>query len=333
MDPVLPTSDETNLLTAMLAGSVSAVAQSVLTYPFEYYKTTSQIENKALIKAPHQIPMNSIRPLFTGCMALATGNVLKASTRFLIFNKFSNFMANDSGQTSAPRVVVAGLLTGAVETVWVIPFENIKTRMIENSMYKQGFQTNLPSYVTAETNRSKITKRPTGPLNYRKEYIDFYNKNPSTTFFKIIKEIYLTKGLSGFKQGSLITIFRQSMNSMVWFSTYNFLQQFIDPSRESITEIELMGMGIASSCAVVATTQPIDLLKTRMQTKNYRLIYRDIMTCTIKIFMEEGALKLWSGWLPRLLKVSCSSSVTLITYDYVQKGLNYMVDIKPFAAE
>ncbi|GMG60178.1 unnamed protein product [Ambrosiozyma monospora] len=119
---------------------------------------------------------------------------------------------------------------------------------------------------------------------------------------------------------------------MVWYSSYNSFQQLIDPTRDSITELELLGMGFASSCAVVAITQPIDLLKTRMQTRDYRIIYRDVMTCTLKIFMEEGIKKFWAGWFPRLVKVSCSSSVTLITYNFVTKGVKQLSDIKPFAA-
>ncbi|KAH3663598.1 hypothetical protein OGAPHI_004999 [Ogataea philodendri] len=314
-----PLQDNTDLLSAMIAGSGAAVVQTVLTYPFEYLKTTTQITNKALTSIKYDIPTHNLRSLFVGCGGLAGGNALKASSRFLIFNQLSETMGTYGGKTTAPQVVVAGLMTGFLETLVVIPFENIKTRMIENSMETHGYKLPIPNYYPSaqadKTEKHRLTKRPgeSKLVNPRQKYIEYYRANPSTTFLRAVKEIYETAGLSGFKRGSLITIFRQVMNSMVWFSTYNFLQQFIDPTRDSITDLELMGMGVASSCAVVAITQPIDVVKTRMQTKNYKPIYRDIMTLIVKTFMQEGARKLWSGWMPRLVKVSCSSSVTLMT--------------------
>ncbi|VEU20840.1 DEKNAAC101778 [Brettanomyces naardenensis] len=348
MDPLPQPNDNTDLLTAMLAGATAGAFQTVATYPFEYLKTSAQIQNSILMSKPPATTM-SFRPMYTGCTALAIGNALKASTRMFLFNSFSDFMATENGTTTAPRVVVAGMMTGFVETLWVIPFENIKTRMIENNLYKEGMRMAVPK-VVAESKLSsspqlKTTKRPGNSpeaifavpktkaiSESRLKAIEYYSKHPSTKFSTIIKEIYHTQGLSGFKQGSLITIFRQCMNSMVWFSAYSSLQQVIDPNRDSISELELLGMGFASSCAVVATTQPIDLIKTRMQSKNYRLFYRDAMTCVFKVFMEEGLRKFWSGWFPRLVKVSCSSSVTLVTYEVTVKGIDKLKSMKPFAA-
>ncbi|GME99003.1 unnamed protein product [[Candida] boidinii] len=123
------------------------------------------------------------------------------------------------------------------------------------------------------------------------------------------------------------------MNSMVWFSTYNFLQQFYDPSRSgTFSTIALTAMGLLSSCAVVAVTQPLDVLKTRMQTKDYKIVYRDIMTCSFKTCMEEGFSKMFAGWLPRLVKVSTSGTITILVYDVVQKGVGLAMNEHPFAA-
>ncbi|QPG75946.1 hypothetical protein FOA43_003332 [Brettanomyces nanus] len=348
MDPLPKQNDDTDLLTAMMAGATAGAFQTAATYPFEYLKTTSQIKNQVLMLKPPVEAMNSIsiRPMYTGCAVLATGNALKAATRMCLFNSFSHFMATENGSTTAPRIVVAGLMTGFVETLWVIPFENIKTRMIENRMYREGMEMNMAKAVDvraspssplktskrARTADSSFTTRARHISDTRLKALKYYAKNPSITFPAVVKEIYSTQGLRGFKQGSLITIFRQCMNSMVWYSTFSSLQQLIDPNRDSISELELLGMGFASSCAVVATTQPLDLVKTRMQTKNYRLFYRDLMTCVFKVFVEEGLRKFWCGWFPRLIKVSCSSSVTLITYEYTVKGIQKLKTMKPFSA-
>lgn len=351
MDPLPTPNDNTGLSTAMFGGAIAGVVQTTLTYPLEYFKTISQIENKSIMTKEAIVPHDSMRPLFTGCLPLSIGMALKASSRMFIFNQFSNFMAASDGKTNAPQVVVAALMTGMLESFWAIPFENIKVRMIENSMIKYGLKTTFDDEVKtpdAKTERLpkvakksvRLSNRPTSTtelpkdvLNHpRMKAIEYYHNNPSFTFSNIVREMYATGGILSFTQGSTITLLRQCMNSMVWYSTYSSFQQLIDPSRDSITELELLGMGFASSLAVVGVTQPIDVIKTRMQTRDYRIIYKDLMTCIALIFFKEGFKKFWAGAVPRFVKVSCSSTVTLLTYEYVTKGVNTLSEIKPFAA-
>jgi hypothetical protein len=346
MDPLPVSNDNTGLSTAMFGGAMAGIVQTTLTYPLEYLKTIAQLENKSIMTKEAVVPHDSMRPLFTGCLPLSIGMALKSSSRMFIFNQFSNFMAQDDGRTNAPRVVVAGLMTGILESFWAIPFENIKVRLIENSMIKYGLKTKFDEEVKDDTSMKKsnavrLSNRPVSSkvttnnsiMNTpRMKALLHYHNNPSFTFTGIIREMYSTGGILSFTQGSSITILRQCMNSMVWYSTYSFLQQMIDPSRDSITELELLGMGFASSLAVVGVTQPIDVLKTRMQSRDYRIVYKDMMTCIALIFFREGSSKFWAGAIPRFVKVSCSSTVTLFTYEYVTKTVNKLSDIKPFAA-
>lgn len=345
MDPLPPPNDTTTLSTAMFGGAVAGIVQTTLTYPLEYFKTISQIENKAFMVKEAVVPHDSMRPLFTGCLPLSIGMALKSSSRMFIFNQFSNFMAQDDGHTNAPRVVVAALMTGMLESVWAIPFENIKVRLVENSMIRYGLKTKFDEEVKTDakpasetsSKRVRLFNRPTSSTSSisetpRMKALMYYHKNPSYTLSGILREMYRTGGILAFTQGSSITVLRQCMNSMVWYSTYSFFQQMIDPSRDSITELELIGMGFASSLAVVGVTQPIDVMKTRMQTRDYRIVYRDMMSMIALIFFKEGWTKFWSGSVPRFVKVSCSSTVTLLTYEYVTKLANKLSEIKPFAA-
>lgn len=349
MDPLPVAHDTTGLSTAMFGGAVSAIVQTTLTYPLEYFKTISQLENKSIMVKEGIVPHDSVRPLFTGCMPLAMGMALKSSSRMFVFQGFSNFMAQDNGDTNAPRVVVAGLMTGILESFWAIPFENIKVRMIENSLIKYGLRTTYDEDAkdvketkangNGNSKGTRLTSRPNVNVNATSAMADarlkawiHYHHHPSTTFSGIMKEMYATGGVLAFTQGSTMTIARQCMNSMVWYSTYSALQQLMDPSRDSITELELLGMGFASSLAVVAVTQPMDIIKTRMQSRDYRVVYKDMMTCIALIFFREGAGKFWAGAVPRFVKVSCSSTVTLLTYQWVTAAVNQLSEIKPFAA-
>ncbi|KAI0463515.1 hypothetical protein LJB42_002515 [Komagataella kurtzmanii] len=317
MDYVPPdTLPESNLLTAMIAGSVAACAQTALTYPFEFVKTGSQLHVGTFGSR-----MKHPSSYFKGCKALMIGNTLKASSRFFIFNSASKFMANENGKTTAPRVVVAGLMTGAIETLWVIPFENIKTTIIQNTLELEKGKplskepTRIVNSVKSETKVVRTTKSPTATQQS-------FLKTPSTTFTLAIKEIYSTNGIRGFLQGSGLTVFRQMANSMVWFSSYNFIKQGISPNSTDISDVTMLGIGMLSSMSVVAITQPIDVVKTRMQSKDAKQVYRDWMTCVVRTSFNEGISKFWAGWLPRLIKVSSSGNITLVTYQLMEYLLN-----------
>ncbi|GMF63617.1 unnamed protein product [[Candida] boidinii] len=144
-------------------------------------------------------------------------------------------MANESGKTTAPRVVVAGLMTGFVETLWVIPFENIKTTLIQNAIYQQRMENNIQpnidiiKTINKATNKqqqqntstgARTTKRPTTaatlspqtanpviPKNVvseaRRSALAYYNKNVQSSLTGVVKEIWKTRGFKGFTQAIL----------------------------------------------------------------------------------------------------------------------------------
>lgn len=356
MDPLPKPQDNTTLFTAMFGAAVAAAVTTTATYPLEYLKTLSQLENKAITIKSAVVPYDSMRPIFSGCSPLAFGMALKGCGRMWIFNQLQKFMADGDGSnsTSAPRVVVAGLLTGSIETIFVIPFENIKVRLIESSMISYGWRTKfdepgsatMSPTTTKPESKSTIsnvgkqlppgTKPKVSPVsivnNQYLQSIIHYHKNPSRTTASMIKEIYQTSGPFGFFRGSFLTVFRQMLNSAVWYTTYSAMQQLMDPSRDSITELELIGMGFGSSLAVIGVTQPIDVIKTRIQSRDGVLIYKNVMNCIATTFFNEGLKTFWIGSIPRFVKISCSSTVTLLVYEWVTKSVDKLSDAKPFAS-
>lgn len=62
--------------------------------------------------------------MFRGASALIAGNSLKALARYSVYNSATQFMTDSSGQVSAPQVVVAGMMTGFVESLVIVPFES-----------------------------------------------------------------------------------------------------------------------------------------------------------------------------------------------------------------
>lgn len=367
-----------SLLTALVSGSTAAAVAATLTYPLDSLKTQQQLSNFTVLNKfkLEGVISSSIAQAYKGGSALVIGSIFKNSARLILYNWLSKFMAIDTHdatgehkqKTSAPRMVIAGAMSGFIETLWIVPFENIKITMIQNMLLTKEIQkysdkfdvtgsqvvakhhkpiqnifnkqyVSPHAYFTSEIlSQYKCGKTPTkfsatGRVSHThhhssKDTVKLkYNKFPSSTFFGAIKEIYTLKGLNGFTAGTCVTIIRQMTISFVWLSTYNATRQLLDPHKSNDdpswfghkhTAIQLMGLHVLSSLAVVAATQPLDVIKTHLQLKNGKSIYKDSLSTAFKLFMEQGPKSLFKGSVPRGLKILINGGLTAAVYGSVE---------------
>ncbi|KAG7665480.1 uncharacterized protein J8A68_001168 [[Candida] subhashii] len=296
-----------------------------------------------------------------GCSALVLGAVFKNSTRLIAYNWSSNFMAVDTHdntkKTSAPRLVIAGVMSAFAETLWLIPFENIKIRMVQNqslvnefkrnkelvSIVPSGNQSNKPKnifykqyvsphqYFTGDViDQYKGGEPPSKFKPYKPTPIDklkvHYNKHPSLTLLGTIKEMHQLQGIRAFTSGTLITFARQIGVSWVWLSTYNATRQLIDPHNKEPswfghkhTAIQSTGLHLISSLAVIAVT---------LGNLHYFSVYvdflpfvnsNDSLRTAYRLVLQEGPTVLFKGALPRGLKVLLSGGLTASIYGKVEE--------------
>ncbi|EDO15380.1 hypothetical protein Kpol_460p15 [Vanderwaltozyma polyspora DSM 70294] len=275
--------------------------------------------------------MHNLTTYFAGCSAVNIGVLLKTATRFTTFEYACNVLRDPNAPESSPisgtRLLLAGAITGFTESLLIIPFENIKTTMIENALLISEREQNKQQQQQQQQKPNEIKKRATFhnvetvKMHPREKAFYAYEKNPSTTLITTIREIYTTRGFRGYLKGTVPTIFRQVGNSVVRFTTYTALKQLISPSGK-LDQYTAFGLGFVSSCAVVLVTQPIDVIKTRMQSKYAWKYYKNSLNCAYRIFVEEGFPKFWKGWAPRMFKVGLSGGISFGVYQYVETLMN-----------
>lgn len=317
----------------IIAGSAAAIFQTTISYPFEFIKTGLQLQRSLPGAAPFNM-FHTVKTYFAGCSALNLAAVVKTATRFTTFEQACHMMRDPTlpanSPLSGPRLLMAGTITGFMESLWVIPFENIKVVMIENGIItsERSQQKHLPDEKKPEKHIED--KRPTfhstkpkAKLSPQEAAFLHYEKYPPSYLFPTIKEIYNTRGIQGFFKGTFPTILRQLGNTAVRFTVYTSLKQWISPNRP-LNEYYAFALGTASSCFVVAFTQPIDVIKTRMQSKYAWMTYKNSLNCAYRIFVEEGITKFWKGWLPRLFKVGLSGGLSFGVYQYTENLINSM---------
>jgi solute carrier family 25 citrate transporter 1 len=148
-------------------------------------------------------------------------------------------------------------------------------------------------------------------------------------FLHAVPLIARERGLRGFFQGFVPTTARQAANSAVRFSSYTFLKQLAESYTapgEKLGTLSTFGIGGVAGFITVYATQPLDTVKTRMQSIEARSLYKNSFQCGALIVKEEGIRALWSGALPRLARLMMSGGIVFTMYE---KSIDLMAKLDP----
>lgn len=124
--------------------------------------------------------------------------------------------------------------------------------------------------------------------------------------------IFRERGIRGFFQGFVPTTARQAANSAVRFGSYTSLKQFaqgyVAPG-EKLGVASTFAIGGLAGLITVYATQPLDVVKTRMQSIAASKEYKNSFVCASRVLKEEGVRTLWSGAVPRLARLIMSGGI------------------------
>lgn len=148
-------------------------------------------------------------------------------------------------------------------------------------------------------------------------------------FLHAVPIIARERGFRGFFQGFVPTTARQAANSATRFGSYTFLKQvaqsYTAPG-EKLGTLSTFGIGGVAGLITVYVTQPLDTVKTRMQSIEARSLYKNSFACASLVVKNEGFLTLWSGAVPRLARLILSGGIVFTMYE---KSIDLMARLDP----
>ncbi|KAL4733112.1 mitochondrial carrier domain-containing protein [Aspergillus similis] len=277
-------------LRSIFAGSTAGAVEIAITYPAEFAKTRSQLNRR--LPDSKKLPWPPFgKQWYAGCTTLVIGNSLKAGIRFVAFDTFKSMLQDQDGKISGPRTVIAGFGAGFTESLLAVtPFESIKTQLIDD--------------------RKSTNPRMRG-------------------FIHGSGVIFRERGIRGFFQGFVPTTARQAANSATRFSSYTMLKQmaegYVAPG-EKLGTASTFALGGMAGLITVYVTQPLDTVKTRMQSLEASKNYKNSFACAARIFKDEGVLTFWSGAVPRLARLIMSGGIVFTMYE---KSMDMLDSIDP----
>lgn len=169
--------------------------------------------------------------------------------------------SNNTGPPSHKTVALAGVGTGALQSLILSPVELVK---IQLQLKTTG----------------KHIHRNEGPMS-------------------MARRILQTEGLRGIYRGLSITVLRDAPAHGVYFWTYEYTREQLHPGCRKSGQETLGTMLVAGGLAGVASwvcCYPLDVIKSRLQAQSAQVEkYHGIVDCFHKSVREEGYSVLWRG--------------------------------------
>lgn len=254
-----------------------------LQYPFEFAKTSVQLQNSSGSNNPLKVVYtiyrtHGIAAIYTGCTALVVGTTTKAAVRFLSFDAIKGKLCDSSGSLSPMQGLLAGMGAGTVESIFAVtPSERVKTALISDSKGAKRF------------------------------------RNGSHA----VQILFQEKGFRGFYQGLVPTTLKQSATSAVRMGTYSVLKESLKTHGLPNNTLTTFGIGAIAGTVTVYATQPLDTIKTRAQTSGGATTKEALMS----IFSDSGVKGLWKGSTMRLGRLMLSGGIVFTIYENVSSVL------------
>lgn len=277
----------------IVKGFLTGAVETIVGYPTEYVKTQLQLQSRTHPEydgmvdcARKTVRQNGFKGLYRGAMPLVFGAGAKQMLRWGIYNNVSAMFRDENNNLSVFATGACGTVAGIGEAALAVtPIETIKTRVTDD--YRKG------------TGRYKGSVDGT---------------------IKIFKE----EGLLGLYRGAGPTIVRQGMNQTLRFPIQVQACKMITMGDESLKSSPFWNglAGVVAGCGSVVITQPVDVVKTRMQGESAKELYKNMFDCAMKTYSKEGVTAFYFGIVPRLVRVGLSTGVSFTCYPLITTLLN-----------
>jgi len=266
---------------SLLAGGIAGMVSQTLTWPLEYIKTTKQLPKYYNEKSIMRIISNEIK-------------------------------------TKGPLTTFTGLspqLIGSIPRASVRFYSyNYFNNYFNNSDKKNNLIT-LGAGLFGGAIEAITVMTPAEVIKVKSI------KNPDIKSSYIIGDILKKQGFHGLYQGIVPTTLRQSTTQGFSFFAFNYSKPYYSNMCNNYNvnnSIASLLAGITGGVFAVALNNPIDSIKTSIQSSNKK---ESFIRNILNVYNKYGITGFYRGGLLRMTRVGPLHGITFLTYDIVSKFL------------
>eukprot|EP01121_Diplochlamys_sp_Union-15-3_P005992 TRINITY_DN1637_c0_g1_i3.p1 TRINITY_DN1637_c0_g1~~TRINITY_DN1637_c0_g1_i3.p1 ORF type:complete len:220 (-),score=33.92 TRINITY_DN1637_c0_g1_i3:160-819(-) len=213
---------------------------------------------------------------------------------FLVMGSVNKFFCDENSFKDLKlfRIAMAGATSGLFTTPILAPLERLKCVLqVQNAKLKAG-------------EKAKFQ----GPID-------------------LGKHLYKEGGIASVFRGFWSTMLRDSVASMAYFSSYEYLKRKLNPEGSSPDVFKtLFAGGVAGICNWLPAI-PIDTLKSRLQTAEEGRYKHGIRSVFSEIYQKEGANTiriLYRGIGPVMIRAFPANAACFLGYETAMRFLNFV---------
>lgn len=141
----------------------------------------------------------------------------------------------------------------------------------------------------------------------------------------VARHLYQTGGLASLNRGFCATMLRDSLGSLFYFSSYEYLKYNLTPEGKSGPGVfgTLFAGGMAGIFNWLAAL-PVDTLKSKLQVAPEGKYPNGIRSVFVDIVRQEGILSLYRGLGPVMIRAFPANAACFLGYETAIKVLTYM---------
>ncbi|CAF0728917.1 unnamed protein product [Adineta ricciae] len=164
--------------------------------------------------------------------------------------------------------------------------------------------------------------------------------SPYKSSFDAIRKIYVNEGIKGYYRGLGATFIVSALASSIWWTSYENVKTLLyHPSilhyftwkksskddTHAVHRLPQLAAGFVAGTITSACVNPLDVVKTRIQTQNIdtlgktssTVLYRNTFHGLACLWREEGINGLFRGVLPKLMSRGPISALSALVFELV----------------
>jgi len=145
-----------------------------------------------------------------------------------------------------------------------------------------------------------------------------FTSGPKIKTMTLINEI----GYLGLYRGGVACLYRDVAFSGIFFPSFAYLKTKIIKDRKNDSNYLILVFGTACGAVAAFLTNPLDVIKTRMQAQSYpgELVYSNFREAFTVIANSEGYAAFFKGCIPRILRIAPQFGISVTAYEILMKA-------------
>jgi solute carrier family 25 citrate transporter 1 len=289
-----------SVITSILAGALTGLAETLLMYPLENIKTQQQLRPGSMLATIRRtLSVDGVAGLYRGIGPILIGAIPTQALRWGTIEFVCSTSANSCSTLN--EKIVAGMISGIVVAIIVgVPIETLKTEMIHSQQL-------VPVMSPCETPNVAASVQ---------DLFELRTADPSSS-----PSLCRCKG---WVPTVLKKVLNQSIRFPAFSVAFDLLCFLFVPHGATVHPALTFVAGAMSGMSSVLVTQPIDVVKTRMQGLTAHR-YRGAVNCLSTVTREEGWVVLFEGMWARVLRSSMGAGVTFTLFPFAQKLVSFLI--------